>query len=145
MRKISVLLLLLLAACGGSGGLMAPSEAQIKQSRTDAEAELRSAIGEIRVAFAKFGAAPERVSGGVDNKGTDYDQAKWNGLKFKLIDKVWSGAQHSPAPVGAIACEPLDEKFGWGACYFKFNGGEGEVKWYDSRKALDDALAAYVK
>lgn len=84
-----------------------------------------------RVEYAKKEIYPKNLSDSIELED-------FVGHYFRVRDKVY---KKPDANRGALVAEPVDDdSLGFGVLYFDYGNGETEIKWYDSKADLDEAL-----
>lgn len=107
--------------------------------RSEGEQIMASMRGQVRVAYAKLGAAKDikKLSGAIGTGGCGVMAAELDGKYFKMRDRVASKDASAK-----LMCEPTldDSQDGWCVFEFKWGGGDGTFTWYDT---LEDLHAAH--
>ncbi|MBZ0135512.1 MAG: hypothetical protein K8I27_03935 [Planctomycetes bacterium] len=111
--------------------ISAPATATRDARRSEGEQLMGAARDWSRVEYAKTGTAPTKLT-----RAGDFE-----GKYFKVRETVYKKPDMER---GAIVAEPVeDEALGYGALYFNYAEGGGDIEWYDSEKDLEEALKAF--
>ncbi|MBX3475384.1 MAG: hypothetical protein KF754_13485 [Planctomycetes bacterium] len=105
----------------------------LQAKMAEGEQMLGSMRGQVRVAYAKAGAAPKKLTGatGDTDFGAGVSKEELDGKYFKIRDTV-----RGSKGWGALIADPKEEGLQWVLVLFKYAGGGGEFRQYDSETEL---------
>lgn len=111
--------------------------------RAEGEQMLNSMKNQARVYFAKTGENPLTFTGGMNANGCGVDPSELEGAYCRVHDKVWFKRREGGE--AAVACEGTEgnEDIGYGLLIYRLAGGDGTMKWYDTKAELEAALKEF--
>lgn len=110
-----------------------PDEEVRRAKMAEGELLLGSLKGQARVAYAKAAVQPRKLTGAIGEKelGCGVVQSEMDGKYYKIRDTV-----RGSKGWGAMIAEPKEEGLKWQLILFKYTGGDGEFRQYDSETEL---------
>ena len=106
--------------------------------RSEAEILMGAARDYCRVEYSKTEKLPKNLGDGLKDSTVEEE---FGGTYFNVRDAVYNDPDKKR---GAVVADPVeDESLGYGALYFNDGDGTTDIKWYDTKDALDKALKAF--
>lgn len=120
--------------------VMGPNEEARKAKAGEGEQLLGSMKNHLRVAYAKINSIPDKLVGAVGSGGCGVVEDELLGKYYKCRDTVYVARDTKYA----LAAEPVNEADLWVALFGDaMNARDDTIKHYDSKAALDEALAEF--
>lgn len=113
------------------------SEDEVRKAKaSEGEQLLGSMKGQARVAYAKAGSAPTKLSGEMNGTGCGVDEAELKGKCYRARDAVYGNNNW-----GALVAEPVTATDIWILLVFLWAKGTQEIKSYTTKDLLETGLA----
>jgi hypothetical protein len=111
--------------------------------RAEGDQQLGSMKNRVKVAYAKMGSVPDRLTGEVNGAGAGVTSEELTGKHFKVRDKVYHGAK---GDTYGLVVEPADRKAtGYG--FFTgdmLNPASDKIRWFETEEELNDAIDKFI-
>ena len=109
-----------------------------KSRAAEGEQLLGAARDFCRVEYSKTEKLPKNLGDGLKDSTVEEE---FGGTYFNVRDAVYNDPDKKR---GAVVADPVeDESLGYGALYFNYGDRTTDIKWYDTKDALDKALKAF--